>query len=78
MRKIPAPVLILVISMPMPSPKTTRQETITTASQRVFCIAGQNFGRSEKTYVQFSTPRQVGGLRPSYRMNEKYSVETSG
>lgn len=57
--------------MPMASPKVTRQVTITRTSQRVFCIAGQNFGKSLKRYDQLSNPFQVGGVKPSYCMNEK-------
>lgn len=63
--------MIFVISIPMPSPKTTRQATITTTSQRVLRIAGQKSGYSVKTYVQFVRPLKDGALKPSYSVKEK-------
>ncbi len=44
---------------------------MTTQSQRVLRRAGQNCGKSVKTYAQLARPRHSGGLRPSYFMKEK-------
>src|SRR4051812_45734679 len=51
---------------------------MTRTSQSELRSASVKFGFWVSTYFQFFSPTHTGGLNWTYRVNEKYTVDTSG